>query len=238
MKRIIFETKSNLIYQQMKRDITNGRYKPQQRIVISQVAKEFGTSEIPIREAIRLLEADGLIKNTPYVGAVVTNFDLEDLKKIFQVRTILEGWATRVAVQKIGKKDLELLGRIVSDMEKALHKRQYQAVADLNKEFHRNLYALAGNEYLERMIFELWDFAVRSRAVFALVPKRAQQAIQEHQKILRALEKRDGVLAEKLIKGQLEYSLSHLKTYLERDEAEKEKIDSRSLRQKETGKFI
>jgi DNA-binding GntR family transcriptional regulator len=61
---------------------------------------------------------------------------------------------------------------------------------------------------------------------------------QEHQKILRALEKRDGILAEKLIKGQLENSFDHLKSYLETGEAEEEKIDSHPLRNRGMGKFV
>jgi len=85
MERPVFRTKSKIIYEELKQGILNGMYKPQQRIITAEVAKEFGASESPVREAIKQLESDGLIENTPYVGAVVTNFDMEDIEEIYEV---------------------------------------------------------------------------------------------------------------------------------------------------------
>ena len=65
MERGIYQTKSEIIYQEIKEDIINGKYKPNERIVISDVAREFGASDIPVREAMRHLESDGLIQSKP-----------------------------------------------------------------------------------------------------------------------------------------------------------------------------
>jgi DNA-binding GntR family transcriptional regulator len=119
MERGIYQTKSEIIYQEIKEDIINGKYKPNERIVISDVAREFGASDIPVREAMRHLESDGLIQSKPYVGAIVTNFDLADIRKIYQIRAVLEGLATRQAVDRIDKNGFKKLETILSKMMKA-----------------------------------------------------------------------------------------------------------------------
>lgn len=224
MERPQFRTKSEIIYQELKRGILSGRYKPQQRIITSEIAKEFGASESPVREAIKQLESDRLIENTPYVGAVVTNFDMEDIEEIYEVRTALEGLAAKIAAQNIEQKDIELLEQQIADMEKALYEEQYDALGALNKEFHRCIYAACGNKYLYRAIFELWDLASRTPGVFALVPKRGHESLLEHKEILTALRGRDGLLAERLIVEQKENSLSALRSYFQHDQMEKQEV--------------
>ena len=224
MERPQFRTKSEIIYQELKRGILSGTYRPQQRIITSEVAKEFGASESPVREAIKQLESDGLIENTPYVGAVVTNFDMEDIEEIYEVRSVLEGLAARIAAQRIKENDIELLEQHVADMEKALHEEQYDSLGVLNKEFHRRIYSVCGNKYLFRVIFELWDLSSRTPAVFALVPERAHKSLLEHKEILTALRGRDGVLAERLIAEQKENSLSALRSYFQHDQMEKQEV--------------
>ena len=216
MERVNFQTKSDIIYQELKNDIISGKYKPDERIVISEIAKEFGTSDIPVREAIKRLEFDGLVKITPYVGAVVTDFDIEDMKKIFHIRSLLEGLATNMASQEIKKEDLTRLGKIIDDLEIIIRKNEYDHYSPLNREFHDIIYSASGNEYLRRIIFELWDLSVRSRAIFAFVPERASDSVREHKDILKALKKRDGALAEKRIVKHMENSLSSLQLYFER----------------------
>ena len=119
MERRVYQTKSEIIYQEIKDDIINGKFKPNERMVISEVAREFGASEIPVREAMRQLESDGLIKSRPYAGAVVSNFDLPDIQKIYQIRAVLEGLAIRQAIDRINPNGLKKLGAILSKMIKA-----------------------------------------------------------------------------------------------------------------------
>ena len=80
-------------------------------------------------------------------------------------------------------------------MERALQKKQYGSLAQLNKEYHDVIYSAAGNEYLKKIIFELWNFSLRSRAIFIFVPERAHKAVAEHKETLKALKKGDGKLA-------------------------------------------
>ncbi len=219
-----FKTKNQIIYEALKEDIINGKYEPQQRIIISQVAKEFGASEIPVREAIKHLESDGLVQSTPYIGVAVTSFDMEDVAKIYQIRGVLEGLAAKLAAQNIKEKDLKLLGKQINAMQKAVNTKKYERLGLLNKELHRGIYSACGNQYLYKLIFELWDLSFRTRGVFALVPERAYQSLREHKEILKALEKRDGDLAAKLIVEQKEDSLSALLAYFKDHGTEDDRI--------------
>jgi len=208
MGRGIYQTKSEIIYQEIKEDIINGKYKPNERIVISDVAREFGASDIPVREAMRQLESDGLIQSKPYVGAIVTNFDLADICKIYQIRAVLEGLATRQAVDRIKKNGLKKLDTILSKMTKAVGSGNHVLLSNLNRDFHHVIYAASDNEYLIKVIFDLWDMSLRARAIFSFMPGRAQEAVDEHTDIVAALKKKDAKAAEKLV---IEHMNSHLK---------------------------
>lgn len=224
MEKITFQTKSDFIYQELKQDIISGRYKPRERIVISSVAKKFGTSDIPVREALKQLESEGLIKNTPHVGAVVTSFDFDDIQKIFQVRTVLEGMAAREAAKNINSSEIKSLEKSVAQMKKAIESGHFFSLTQINLAYHQTIYSVSGNEYLNKVIFELWSLSSRSRALFILAPERARESAQEHIAILAALKKGDGDEAERLIFQHNGSALKALRRYLEKNEPGKTDI--------------
>ena len=215
MEKGIYQTKSEIIYQEIKEDIINGKYKPEERIVISDVAREFGTSDIPVREAIRHLESDGLIQSKPHVGAIVTNFNLADIRKIYQIRAVLEGLATRQAVDRIYNNGVKKLETILSKMTKAVGSGNYVLLSNLNRAFHHVIYAASENEYLIKVIFDLWDMSLRARAIFSFMPDRARAAVDEHANIFAALKKKDEGLAEKLVIAHMNSHLKALQLFYE-----------------------
>jgi DNA-binding GntR family transcriptional regulator len=218
MKKATYQTKSDIIYEEIKNDIINGRYEPNERIIISEVARQFGASDIPVREAMRQLESDGLIQSKPYVGAVVTNFDQDDIRKIYQIRTVLEGMAARMAVKNIGQSHLKKLNSLIAKMRRACQSENYGLLSNLNRDFHEIIYSASGNEYLKGTIFALWNMSVRARAIFTFVSDRALEAVEEHEKILGAIEIKNGVLTEKLIIRHMNSHLKALKLYFKQQE--------------------
>ncbi|MFO1445598.1 GntR family transcriptional regulator [Bacillus sp. Bva_UNVM-123] len=80
-----------MIYQTLKQKIYDGKYKPGEKLVIARLAKDFECSDIPVREALNLLESEKLILFKPHIGAIVSPLSLEEIKEIFGVRVILEG---------------------------------------------------------------------------------------------------------------------------------------------------
>ena len=217
-----FQTKSEFIYNELKEKIVNGDYKPNQRIIQAEVARAFGTSEIPVREAFQLLVSEGLLKNIPHSGAVVTGLNMEELEEIYVIRRALETLATKLAAENIGKRDLKLLELNNKKMEKAVEKKKYKTIIFLNREFHRIIYAACENRYLYKYIFELWDLSFRIPGVFAMIPEIADLSLAEHKEILQALENRDGTLAAELIDKHKEGLLCALRNYFKDNPTEKD----------------
>ena len=110
MVEISFKTKSVAVYDAIRKEIVDGKLKPGQKIVMRSLAKQFGLSEIPVREAIRKLESDGFVEFTPHVGAVVTTIDEKEFVETYLIRIELEALATRLAVSHVTARRYRLLG--------------------------------------------------------------------------------------------------------------------------------
>src|SRR4030043_2202907 len=101
-----FKTKNQLAYERLKMGIVQGNYEPGSSLLLHTIANSFGISEIPIREALKKLEAEGLVTHAPHFGFVVTEPDFKNQMEIFEVRQLLEGYATWLAASHISSETL------------------------------------------------------------------------------------------------------------------------------------
>jgi len=212
-----FQTKNQAVYEALRKGIIAGKLKPGQKIIMSDVAKELGLSDIPVREAIRRLESDGLVTFTPHLGAVVSKIDEHDFIETYLIRIELESLATRLAVPHIKSEDILFLVNKNKEMAKALHKNQYEKIGAINKDFHLRIYHAAPYSFLNQLIASLWERLERTQSVFAFVPERAGASVLEHGKIIATLKKRDGKLSEKLMKEHKSRTMSVLGEFLGTD---------------------
>lgn len=208
-----FTTKSEAIYAALKKAIFEGRYKPQDRIAISDIAKEFGISLSPVRDAIKRLEAESLIKFKPHTGGVVTHLQMEDVEKIYPIRMAIEGLAVRLAAQKINSETIADLEKQVQEMEDSLNQKKYEDLYKQNEKFHVTICSACENEYLDKIFSILLNFYYIIPRIFTLMPSIAEQALQGHKEILDALKKRDGAEAERIIIQHMGLTLSCLKNH-------------------------
>jgi DNA-binding GntR family transcriptional regulator len=208
------KTKNLLVYEKLRRGITKGTLRPGQKLVMASLAKKFGTSETPVREAIRRLESDGYVIFTPHSGAMVTEINKQELSEIYLIRISLEALATRLAVPFISKEDKAWLKKKNDEMKMAVEKGRHENLARLNKAFHLRIYKAAPYPRLYKMIAELWDAFERWPSIFSYVPERGETAIQEHEQILEALEKKDVDLADRLMTEQKTNTLRALQNYM------------------------
>ena len=139
--------------------IMDGSYPPDSRIVETRVAWEFGTSQAPIREALRGLEALGVVEITPFRGTRVRQPDLHELVEAYVVRTDLEVLGARLGMSRITATDLDDLCDLVKQMRDAAAIGDRHAVATADAGFHRRLIQLAGNSTLERLWGSLEPFS-------------------------------------------------------------------------------
>jgi DNA-binding GntR family transcriptional regulator len=168
--------------------ILSGRYPPQARITASQVASEAGISIGPIREAMRRLEAEGLISYQANVGATVIGMDYQVLSETLATLAILEGAATALSAPFLTEVDFELLESINKAMAQADDAGDLAEVSRQNRRFHAACYGQCPNAWLLDLLRMTADRAyVGRRSLFFDAQRRSHQSVQEHQEIVRLI---------------------------------------------------
>lgn len=188
-------TKHQAVYEHLRIEIMSGALPPGARITIRDLAVQLGVSEIPVREAIKQLEIEGLMQATPYMGVQVSRLSDEDMREIAEMREALEPYATRLAAQRISEEELQRLQEAVRAMEEAVAAGDADRYRDLNWRFHEIVYEAAGNRKLSTLIFSLWENVGRQQAVFKQVKGILDRSLPEHQAIYQALRLGDPDLA-------------------------------------------
>lgn len=198
----------------MEAEILSGKLKPRERLVEMDLISRFGVSRTVIREAIKKLEAKGLVRTTPYRGAVVADLTVEEIEEIYFVRTHLERIAARLVLTHVTEKEIRNLKRLSKEVERHLRQKTDRMI-EMDSQFHRTLFSIGRNRYLCEMIDYLRTRAHAVRFNAWSIPDRIEQSILEHREIIKAIEERDLPRLQKLIVRHLTISkkryLSQLK---------------------------
>lgn len=211
---IQFKTKTEAVFQKIRQNIIDKELKPGERVVISEIAKEFGISEIPVREAIRKLESEGLVKFTPHVGAVVSLIEGNEFLEIYLMRIELEALATRLSTPHMKESDIRVLKNCLVREEKAIKAEEYEKLRELNKDFHLRIYTTGPYPYLCGTIVDLWERFDLMQSVFVYVPKSVVLSWEEHKQIVEALAEKNARLAVKLVRQQKNRTRSQIEKVL------------------------
>ncbi len=175
------------------------------------LAKEFGISRTPMREAIKVLAAEGLITMKLRRGAYVTEVNRGDLEQIFTVLSLLEGEAAKEAASKAKESDLNALDDLHLRLEKAAADRNLDLFFEINVRFHERIIAIAANPWMTSVIDDLRKVLKLQRKDSLSRSGRLQQSLSEHREILKALLKRDPVAAEQAMRTHLAHGLEAAK---------------------------
>ena len=195
---------SERVYQALKHRILAGMVEPGTRLVELQLATEFAVSRTPVREALKRLTAEGLIRVDPVRGIVVSDVDARELEEIFVIREVLDGLAARLAAGRVSSTDLTKLHLLMDMMRDAVKSGHWEGMVQANIKFHDVLHQAAGNERLRHLTRNLLDFVRRFSTEAFASQERAAQVLAEHEEIIRAMEARDPDLAEKVAKRHVE----------------------------------
>ena len=173
----------------LRRAILNGELDSGSRLVQAELAATLDVSTTPVREALRDLASEGLIRFDPHRGAVVAEFNPDELRDIYEIRQILEPFAMRLAVPALGEKSIEVLRKL---HERMLDETLSASFIDLNRTFHMAIYEAAASPRLINIIRSLEDAAVRYiGASLKTVPGLRDTANHDHSAILAAIEAKD-----------------------------------------------
>lgn len=176
-------------YNIIRERIFNGTYVPGYRLVIDGLAREFGISTVPIREAIRRLEAEGWLEYRPNAGAQVASVDASKYEEEMTVLALLEGYATALASQYLDGECVKHLREINTSMLYALQAADVPTFSRLNKDFHFYIYDRCQNNYLIELLRETWArLEVRGHTDFSYIPQRIWLSIDEHSQLLDMIE--------------------------------------------------
>jgi len=189
------------VFQQIKEDILNGVYKENDELRENTIAKTLGVSRTPVREALRQLELEGLVKIIPNRGAFVTGITKEDVKDIYAVRSLLEGLCARWATEHITEKEIDELEEIILLSEFHLKKsksEKSQQVTELDGKFHGILYQASNSRILKHVLSDFHKYVRLARKASVTDPSRAEKSIEEHKRILEAIRSKDADRAEAL----------------------------------------
>ncbi|MBB5788989.1 DNA-binding GntR family transcriptional regulator [Jiangella mangrovi] len=186
------------IYDSVRERILKGELAPGSRLVIRSLALEHETSDIPIREALRMLERDGLVEIRPYRGARVVNLSPEEIEEGYLIRGHLESLATRTAVGHLTDQHFAQLDRCLRDMGKALDRGDGLGYAEINREFHGLIFSASPHRRLQELIENIWDGQRGYQMVFRLAPDWQWTSYQEHQQIVQALREGDADAAAEI----------------------------------------
>lgn len=189
------------VFQRLREDILSGVYQEHEELREVTIGEELGVSRTPVREALRQLELEGLVKIIPNKGAYVTGITRKDVADIYKIRSMLEGMCARWATKHITEKQIEELEEVLLLSEFHLQKRsgeQAEQVTELDGKFHRILYEASDSRILEHVLSDFHKYVQMARAMSIGEKNRAEKSIQEHREILEAIKKHDGELAEKL----------------------------------------
>lgn len=207
-------SKKQIAYEYMKSRIIEGHYAPGQRIVINQLVKELSTSAIPIREAVRQLEAEGLIEYQQNIGPVVTPINENEYIDTLSVLAIMEGFATALSKSSFPKEKINLLYEMNDRMKEALEDFNFAEFGKLNREFHDITYSCCPNKYLVDTIRKTWERLDSIRVTGSTFnPKRAKESTREHDHIIHLLDNHSDF--DEIEKAVREHKLHTVEAYKE-----------------------
>jgi len=209
-------TRAEQVFKRIQSAIVEGQIAPGSKISEPELAKRYGISRGPLREAMHRLEGQKLLVRVPHIGARVVSLSAKELIELYQVREALEGLACRLAAEHMPASEIDELRQILE-----LHEQDaafqagvgyYQQEGDFD--FHFRIIKGSGNAALTRLLGdELYQLMRMYRLQFASTPKRPRQAFIEHHRILDALAARDAELAQMLMQRHIAASRRNIEQH-------------------------
>ena len=210
-------TLQEIVYETIRQAVLNGTFTPGSPLRQETLAQKLQVSSMPVREALRRLEAEGLVTFIARRGAIVKPLDPKEADDVFLVRTLLEPTAARLATLNLQTDQLMTLRDICARLDDATSANDRKAFLEHDREFHHWLYSAVNRPVLLSMIRQLWDRSeiYRTAAVYTSTPRyHLQQSQAEHHALLQACIHGDGDEAERATRAGLEISAAHLKNAL------------------------
>jgi len=213
--------KSAYAYEQIRERIADGRLEPGTRLRLRELGEELGLSEMPVREALRMLQRDGMVEIQDHRGATVTEIPLDVVLEHVSTRMWLEALAVELSAPELAPDDLARADAAFARLEVAASAGDGAAFSAANRDFHVALEAAGGGGLVE-LIQSLWDrtwLARRQQTLFGRAPQRMAEAQREHADLLAAMRAGDADAAREAMLRHRAATLADWTALVERDRA-------------------
>ena len=181
----------DVVFNTLRQAILRGELKPGERLMEIALANRLGVSRTPVREAIRMLELEGLVIMIPRRGAQVAQITEQDLNDVLEVRLGLEELAVRFACERITDEEIKALGLAVKEFEKKMSNNELSAQAEADVKFHEIIYGATHNRRLIQIINNIREQMYRYRIEYLKDVESRKTLVKEHYEICDALKRRD-----------------------------------------------
>jgi DNA-binding GntR family transcriptional regulator len=210
-----FRSKKEVVYDMLRKDIIAGKYTPGSRLVIDDLAGKIKVSQIPIREAIQQLEADGFVTIEPYVGARVAEIDATFIYEVFALLESMEIICGRAACKHMSDEELQTLETMIVEMDSSIHQPENWSAQ--NRAMHLYICEVAKTQLVLKMmhkVFDHWD-RLRRHYLRDMPGNRIELAQAEHHLLLKALQQRDADEVEQVLRKHNQSALERYIRHLE-----------------------
>jgi DNA-binding GntR family transcriptional regulator len=208
-------TAQDAAIQALRERIAAGRLQAGEQIRQEQLADDLGVSVIPVREALKTLEAEGQVVYRPHQGYFVARLDAADLVEAYVIRDLLESEAVRRSLPRLGEEDFLRLEELIEDMDRHASTGDVLALTAANRLFHFTLFDAAAMPRLVNFVRILWDATDPYRSLYFAAPAERELANDEHREILVALRSRDADKAVALLREHRDNAIASLTAVLE-----------------------
>lgn len=204
-----------IVTEHLRSAILEGKFRPGEWLRQQRIADALGVSQMPVREALKTLAAEGVVEYIPYRGARVVGVSSEDVVDLYAQRSFLEGRAARAAAHSITEKDLVQLRTIHVQMHGQMTS-SLSRYSSLNRRFHQIIYTASQRDYLIHALDQMWStFMTTMMSCYAQISAeeleaREAQDLMEHGDIIAALESGDGERAEQVMRRHIEMNCEEL----------------------------
>lgn len=198
------------VFKEIEKSILDGVFSPGDNLIEQKLSNELGVSRTPVREALRQLELEGLVKTVPNKGAVVIGISQKDIEDIYTIRVYIEGLAARWSASCITDDELDILREIVELQEFYVSRSDFIQVWHLDTKFHAVLYETCRSRTLKHSLTNFHHYVQKAREISVKTSGRAVNSVLEHRRIYEALAAHDSDNAEKLVAEHISNAKANL----------------------------
>lgn len=208
----------DVVFNTLREAILRGELVPGERLMELQLAAKLGVSRTPIREAIRMLEQEGLAITIPRKGAIVAGMTEKDMQDVLEIREALEELSVQVACDKITAEEIGKLQKNMKNFENSLGSGDLKKMAQADVEFHDVIYQATHNPKLVNMLNNLREQMYRYRVEYLKNPRNHEQLLREHEAIYKGIVEKDKVTVTDMIRKHISNQVDVVKHIIREQE--------------------